>query len=215
MDDLISRQAAIDALNEQIEYCNKALGSFDISPKDEYAVKVEKASLEAYKEQLENLPSAQPENRMERDVISRQVAIKAFKDFLTIHDTRGVEYLCPAVTMDGVNKILSDLPSVQPERLTDDDFETIRIHLNAYKEKLCNQQRWKEAAEYQRIIDRFMAFASAQPERKTGKWLPDNRPGGGFWVCSCCKFPSEAFAANVLYKFCPNCGAYMGGSEGV
>ena len=54
--------------------------------------------------------------------------------------------------------------SAQPERLTDDDFETIRIHLNAQKEKLCNQQRWEEANEYQRIIDRFMAFASAQPE---------------------------------------------------
>lgn len=59
--DCISRQAAIDALNEQIEYCNKALGSFDISPKDEYAVKVERASLEVYKEQLENLSSAQPD----------------------------------------------------------------------------------------------------------------------------------------------------------
>ena len=59
-DDLISRQAAIDAVDEQIEQCNKALGSFDISLKDEYAVKVERASLEAYKEQLENLPSAQP-----------------------------------------------------------------------------------------------------------------------------------------------------------
>lgn len=59
---------------------------------------------------------------------------------------------------------LKDLPSAQPERLTDDDFETIRIHLNAYKEKLCNQHRWKEAEEYQGIIDRFMAFASAQTE---------------------------------------------------
>ena len=59
-DDTISRQAAIDALDEQIEQCNKALGSFDISPKDEYAIKVEKASLKAYKEQLENMPSAQP-----------------------------------------------------------------------------------------------------------------------------------------------------------
>ena len=59
--DCISRQAAIDALDEQIEQCNKALGSFDISPKDEYAIKVERASLKAYKEQLENMPSAQPE----------------------------------------------------------------------------------------------------------------------------------------------------------
>lgn len=61
MDDLISRQAAIDALHEQIEQCNRALSSFDISPKDEYAVKVERASLKAYRELLENLPSAQPE----------------------------------------------------------------------------------------------------------------------------------------------------------
>lgn len=68
-------------------------------------------------------------------------------------------------------KCIQDLPSAEPERLTDDDFETIRIHLNAYKEKLCNQHRWKEAEEYQRIIDRFMAFASAQPKRKIGKWI--------------------------------------------
>ena len=62
-DDLISRQAAIDALNEQIWQCDKALSSFDISMKDEYAVKVERASLVAYKEQLEALPSAQPERK--------------------------------------------------------------------------------------------------------------------------------------------------------
>ena len=61
MDDLISRQAAIDALNEQIKYCDKAIGSFDISMEDEYAVKVERASLMAYAEKLEELPSVQPE----------------------------------------------------------------------------------------------------------------------------------------------------------
>lgn len=64
--DLISRQAAIDALNEQIEQCNKALGSFGISPKDEYAIKVERASLKAYKKQLENLPPVQPDEKFEK-----------------------------------------------------------------------------------------------------------------------------------------------------
>lgn len=59
---------------------------------------------------------------------------------------------------------IKELPSAELERLTDDDFETIRIHLNAQKEKLCNQQRWEEAEEYQRIIDRFMVFASAEPK---------------------------------------------------
>ena len=58
MDDYISRQAAIETLDEQIALCDKALKSFGISMKDEYAVKVERASLVAYKEQLEALPSA-------------------------------------------------------------------------------------------------------------------------------------------------------------
>ena len=60
-DDVIYRQAAIDALAEQIALCDKALNTFGISMKDEYAVKVEKASLVAYKEQLEFIPAAQPE----------------------------------------------------------------------------------------------------------------------------------------------------------
>lgn len=59
MKDLIERQEAIDALNQQIRQCDKALADFNISMKDEYAVKVERASLTAYKEQLEYLPSSQ------------------------------------------------------------------------------------------------------------------------------------------------------------
>ena len=50
-------------------------------------------------------------------------------------------------------------------------------------------------------------------ERKTGKWLPENRTIDAFWVCSSCGFPSEAHAANILYNFCPNCGADMRGEK--
>ena len=70
-----------------------------------------------------------------------------------------------------------------------------------------------ELEAYSRDRKRLCELPSVQPERKKGRWLADNRPGGGFWVCSCCKFPSEAFAANVLYKFCPNCGADMRGEQ--
>ena len=94
------------------------------------------------------------------DLISRQAAIEAIQNA-----KNGGSALRKVMFV----KELEALPSAQPERLTDDDFETIRIHLNACKEKLCNQQRWKEADEYQRIIDRFMAFASAQPEPQ---WIP-------------------------------------------
>ena len=97
------------------------------------------------------------------DYISRQAAIDALdKRFDSIPMEQTTEILL-------LRKDLRDLQSVQPERLTDDDFETIRIHLNAYKGELCNQRRWKEAFEYQRIIDRFLAFASAQPEPLTDK----------------------------------------------
>lgn len=41
-----------------------------------------------------------------------------------------------------------------------------------------------------------------------GRWKED--PSGyGFWICSACGFVSEASAANMLYKFCPVCGADM------
>lgn len=61
------------------------------------------------------------------------------------------------------------------------------------------------------VLDVIKALPPVQP--KHGKWLPDNRCGGGYWVCSSCKHPTEAFAADVLYKYCPFCGADMRCSE--
>lgn len=87
-DDTISRQMALDALDEQIEQCNKALGLFDISPKDEYAIKVERASLEAYKEQLENIPAAQPEQKTDEWIpISKETnPTKSGWYLVTVHE---------------------------------------------------------------------------------------------------------------------------------
>lgn len=46
-----------------------------------------------------------------------------------------------------------------------------------------------------------------------GHWKED--PSGyGFWICSACGFVSEASAADMLYKFCPVCGAKMDGKDG-
>ena len=70
--DTISRQAAIDALDEQIEQCDKSLSSFDISIKDEFAVKVERASLVAFRETLEYLPSAEPEHIRGRWILAKE-----------------------------------------------------------------------------------------------------------------------------------------------
>ena len=44
---------------------------------------------------------------------------------------------------------------------------------------------------------------------KHGRWEESKCLDDCFWVCSCCKFPSQAIAAPKLYKYCPNCGARM------
>ena len=46
---------------------------------------------------------------------------------------------------------------------------------------------------------------------KHGHWQESKCLDDCFWVCSCCKFPSQAVAAPKLYKYCPNCGAKMDG----
>ncbi len=113
------------------------------------------------------------------DTISRQAAIDALwkalyeyedeteKQFLESEELDVEDWFQHRIFAQNMSdidrQVIINLPSAQPERLTDDDFETIRIHLNAYKEQLCNQRRWKEAEDYQRLIDRFMGFASAQP----------------------------------------------------
>lgn len=66
-----------------------------------------------------------------------------------------------------------------------------------------------ELEAYSRDRKMLCDLPSAQPERKTGKWLSENRTMDAFWVCSVCGFPSEAHAANIIYNYCPNCGADM------
>lgn len=115
-------------------------------------------------------------NNMENDLISRQAAIEA----LGKRHIGWNEWDCWQSDVE----VIKDLPSAEPERLTDEDFETIRIHLNAYKGQLCNQYRWEEAEEYQRIIDRFISFASAQPEIihcKDCKYGEQDKDG--WWYC--------------------------------
>lgn len=52
------------------------------------------------------------------------------------------------------------------------------------------------------------SLPSVEPEQKKGEWKPDES-GNAYWICSVCGFASEAFGANILYYFCPSCGAKM------
>lgn len=65
---------------------------------------------------------------------------------------------------------------------------------------------------YETIMKIINSIPSVEPERKKGKWIEDET-GYGFWICSECGFASEAFGANILYPFCPNCGAKLDWSD--
>lgn len=146
--DLISRQLAIHTITSYDGVVDKSVA----------------------KRLLIQLPPTQPEPC--GDVVSRNAIVQKLNKMdryvsteLRLCDTDKKFPQNEVFIVDDVyEEIVEQLPPTQPERLTDDDFETIRIHLSAYKERLCNQHRWEEAEEYQRIIDRFMRFASEQPE---------------------------------------------------
>ena len=110
-DDLISRKAAIDALDHM-----------DYMP-GEWAVK----GLTMCKEIIKGLPSAQPETHEKRtkthacDCISRQDAIDAHYEYCNKHPDAGF----PVWSL----KILEDLPSAQPDMSEYSD----KLWRNAYE----------------------------------------------------------------------------------
>ena len=235
MSDSISRQDAVDAVEFGITYAK----AFDVNTGESKELfKEGNDALKKAVERLKELPSAEPKttsngsitcvkpkkmhDRTMGDLISRQEAttIPVMPVEYREYQTMNLDDAYEQGWFD-LQKCIEELPYAKPERLTDDDFETIRIHLNAYKEKLCNQQRWEEAEEYQRIIDRFMAFASAEPERKKGKWKGYNdgdpnwqRDDGSpiFLICSECH-ETVINNGSAHWNFCPNCGADMRGEQ--
>ena len=67
-------------------------------------------------------------------------------------------------------------------------------------------------------IDKLSDLPSAQPERKTGKWIgtefdgyADGNPVYYEWKCSSCGCVVED--EEPTWNFCPNCGAFMKGEQ--
>ena len=59
----------------------------------------------------------------------------------------------------------------------------------------------------------FEHLPSAQPERKTGRWLYDEErcATGIYAICSAC---DESIYQTGNFRYCPNCGARMMEGEG-
>ena len=75
------------------------------------------------------------------------------------------------------------------------------------------QEEYKKRHDGKRLLLIDVAPAVDAVPVVHGRWKED-QSGYGFWICSACGFVSEASAANMLYKFCPVCGAKMDGKDG-
>lgn len=67
---------------------------------------------------------------------------------------------------------------------------------------------WHEIVTEDRAIDHFKRLPSAEPERKSGKWIPFDIP---WYKCSECGAVREN--KSFMENFCPNCGAKMDQEE--
>ena len=94
--------------------------------------------------------------------------------------------------------------------LSDDEIETIRIHMNAFKEQLCNQGRWSEAEEYQQIVFKLLDAAPAV----YGRWIEKDDPYSFFDTIPVCSVCGCTTKMRQKTRFCPNCGAKMAERKG-
>jgi hypothetical protein len=149
MEDLISRKAAIDALRT----CQTYL--FYTHDPDN------KISLESAEYEIEQLPSAQQEQRsfscgQENDMISRQAAIDALKDRYYKYDR--------FAKLEELVWAINTVPSVQPEPLTDKEQ---RIFLAAMgREKAVCKQVDEECRDTREPYEDSLVRVCKEIERK-------------------------------------------------
>lgn len=202
-DDLISRQAAIDAVREL----------YIQSPKINNDIVYDTAIDQAH-DALVNLPSAQPEsakrtaesaqNVSDGDLISRKAAI----DALSI--SRGILYPIRAI---------ESLPSAQPEKRTEERTETHacdcvdrQAAINVvFSEPLYESGMKKRSADVvvPVIYEKIKSLPPAQPQRMRAKWIATTsiQEGQITWrdyKCSSCSHHREK-----PMNFCEVCGAKM------
>ena len=114
------------------------------------------------------------------------------------------------IEADKVKRVMKDYWKAQVDKaliLTVTDVNEANKRINSYLEH--NHELLKAIDE----------LPSIQPERKTGRWIPDNTDYYRTkFICSACgeseEVPTTGFGYGTMWDYCPMCGAKMeGGAE--
>ena len=175
MNDLISRQAAIDALTHKWD--GMVTSVFDV---------------------INSLPSAQPdldewctdckEYDKERNSCPRwnRVIKETLKD---LQEERKTQLSEENTTSDCISRQAA--------------IRWVKTECNPYGKPTLDYDSGKK------VIEHLEAMPSAQPERKTGRWISVFDEDED--KCSECQ--AAFFCASTRFDFCPNCGADMRGKQ--
>ena len=143
------------------------------------------------------------------------------------HGERRVVYSEDVIKVSDAVEVLRNLPSAQP-----DVPDTNVGDMISRAEAIDRFESWLDVEGYSEgemnmlkaVLCELHAMPSAQPERKTGKWIGLDSDAFRYddIMCSECgkhytvdadRWCDIGFVAEDL-KFCPNCGSYNGGGAG-
>ena len=222
--DLIERQKAIDALADM--HCK--------SDEDGY-VWIIRSDAWA---RIDALPSVQPEPC--EDAVSRKAAIEKIKNYCENGCDYAEDNWCPSCQREKFVELLKALPSAQPERtqertgthacdsidrqaaidLVKDVCDAIMSCCGSHYDEETDDEVYDDIREIDAILkcNKEMRIAlknmpSAEPERKTGKWIPHEDEDGEHYGDKCSECGEWYVMPYGKTNYCPNCGADMRGEQ--
>ena len=189
MEELISRTAAIDTVDE-------ALTGVFVEHRD------------IAEKMINKIPSVQPETC--EDVVSRNEVFNVIEDVAYDVDA-GVDSWYGLM-----NDKVRALQSVRPDRKNTKFEESIHGMFDHIWDCEIDHPAFQETVG-DLMTDVIQAFNnSAQPERKKGKWIfLDECSNSGYYCSECNKKVAKEGWSNAVkkIKFCPNCGSDMRGEQ--
>ena len=139
------------------------------------------------------------------DLISRQAMLDGIDKLIKIHFDR-------TVVLYKARKVAEDLPSAQ---LEPEAISKWKKEFREYVDSLdIARDDWKGIIEY------IEELPSAQPERKTGRWIESNPQDSKVCRLMTCSECGKAYIVNInvpyedwteAHKFCVECGTDMRG----
>ena len=221
MDDLISRQEAIDAVAElasSMSVCTSVDECHGMKRMQGMAVRA-----------LDDLPSAQPEERKES--LCKKVRALCEESKIEFFFVGGGKSTWSVTNDKHIKKIVECHKAQLLQERTEERTESHACDLISRQaaidalDVLCQEHRYKIPGKietysqyneaWQDALDRaegaIFNLPSAQPERKKGKWIfkEDFRIVDGYdWKCDQCG-SWQRYTSN----YCPKCGARMGGCD--